>query len=391
MFLSSSSSLIVFFTFSLYLLSLFPRTSSLGVTYSELPSSTNSTAANSNQEAPPEHIATAIDILKFKSLRLEDSNPAIIRAFLYTNVSLFLTIPNYMVLSIANNRSIAIQWLYVNVVPFYPRAKITTISVGNDYIDVSPESVGQLLPAIKNVYMALHDLGIRKIAVSTSFSFVSVISTPFPPSAAQFQDPTGNKVIDPLLGFLRDTNSSFLINVYPYNMYRLRAEIPIGIALFQEQPFNFRDDLTTGVRYRNLFDMMIDAVISAMAVAGYENIPIIVTETGWPSASAVGNEVDANVGYAEMYLKGLVKHLKSGSGTPLRKEGAAEVYIYELFDKESREGTKKPVRNWGILYPNMTDKYCVDFSGTSIRVDGPKPWIMLTVGVYLVLLLSQWL
>ncbi|KAF3438698.1 hypothetical protein FNV43_RR21462 [Rhamnella rubrinervis] len=34
----------------------------------------------------------------------------------------------------------------------------------------------------------------------------------------------------------------------------------------------FGDDLTTGVRYRDLFNMMVDAVISAMAVVGHENI-----------------------------------------------------------------------------------------------------------------------
>ncbi|OMO95474.1 hypothetical protein CCACVL1_05398 [Corchorus capsularis] len=43
-------------------------------------------------------------------------------------------------------------------------------------------------------------------------------------------------------------------------------------------------------------------------------------------------EVEANGIYAEMYLKGLVRHLKSGMGTPLRKEGISEVYVYELMD-----------------------------------------------------------
>ncbi|KAI4299461.1 hypothetical protein L6164_032921 [Bauhinia variegata] len=375
----------IFLTFTLFILSLLPRIRSgsipcIGATYSDESSADDT-------HIPPEHIVTAIDSLKLGSLRLEDSDPNIIRRFAYSNTSLFLTIPNYVVPEIAANRSNALRWLYVHVVPFYPRAKITTISVGNDFIDVSPQAVDHLLPAMRNVHLSLRDLGIRKISISTSFSFVSIISTPFPPSAAQFQDPSGIDLMGPLLQFLRETNSSFLINVYPYNLYRLKSEIPIGIALFQEHAFNFRDDLTTGVRYRNLFDMMIDAVVSAMAVAGYENIPIIVTETGWPSASVTRTEGDANMAYAEMYLKGLVRHLKSGEGTPLRKEGVAEVYVYELFDKETKEGTKPPGRNWGILYPNLTQKYNIDFSGSS-KIGGAKAWMKMATGISLVLVLS---
>ena len=76
-------------------------------------------------------------------------------------------------------------------------------------------------------------------------------------------------------------------------------EIPLEIALFQEHPFNFHDDFTTGVWYRNPFDVMVDIVVSAVVVAGYETVSIIVTETGWPSSSAAANEFDANLGYLE--------------------------------------------------------------------------------------------
>ncbi|GAU34000.1 hypothetical protein TSUD_212610 [Trifolium subterraneum] len=348
------------FTFSLYfLLSLLLTTTTfslptIGVTYSTTTTTTQSPTPP--PQPPQDRITTAMQNLKLTSLRLEEPNPTIIRSLLYTNISLFLTIPNYMVTPIANNRSIARAWIYTHVLPFYPRAKITTISVGNAFLDVYPESINNLLPAITNVHVSLRDLGIRKISVSTSFSFVTTVSSPFPPSSATFQEPPGVNLIGPLLQFLSDTNSSFMINLYPYNLYRLRPEIPLGIALFQEHPFNFRDDFTTGVRYRNLFDIMVDSVVSAMAFAGYETIPVIVTETGWPSA---GNELDANSGYAEIYLRGLVKHLKSGAGTPLLKDGVKAVYVYELFDKDGSG------RNWGVLYPNGSTKYRIDFSEAS--------------------------
>ncbi|RYR46254.1 hypothetical protein Ahy_A07g031995 isoform A [Arachis hypogaea] len=342
------------------LLSLIPRSTSLrfiGLTYSA-PTATP-------LPPPPETISAALSTLKVNSLRLEDPDPTVIRTFLYTNVSLF-------------------------VVPFYPRARITTISVGNAFLDSYPQSASALLPAITNLHLSLRDLGIRKITVSTSFSFVTAISTPFPPSSAQFQEPPGINLIGPLLQFLRDTNSSFLINVYPYNLYRLKSEIPLGIALFQEHPFNFRDDLVTGVRYRNLFDMMIDAVVSAMAVAGYESIPIVVTETGWPSSSTAANEVEANLGYAEIYLKGLVKHLRSGIGTPLLKDGVKEVYVYEMFDK--KEGTTPSSRSWGVLYANGTTKYRIDFSSSKSNYLLEGSWINVALRVFLsFLVLVLWI
>lgn len=158
-----------------------------------------------------------------------------------------------------------------------------------------------------------------------------------------------------------------MINIHPYRLYRVDSEIPVGYALFQEGDFNFRDDLTTGVRYTNLFDTMVDAVLSAMAVAGHENIPVIVTETGWPSAPGpdAGEEVDAHQVYAEMFLRGLIKHLKSGYGTPLKKDGVSEVYIFELFDGIINHTSSGLVRQWGILYPNMTSKFKIDFNGSS--------------------------
>ncbi|CAL0317651.1 unnamed protein product [Lupinus luteus] len=353
----------IIFLFLFLSLSLLPTTTTtttVGVTYSTPPPSSPSPPP---PPPPPDCISTAMTTLNLHSLRLDDPDPSIIRTFLYTNTTLFLTLPNYMVSPIATNRTIALAWLYSHVVPFYPRVNITTISVGNAFLDSYPEHFSDLLPAITNLHLSLrNDLGIRHIQISTTFSFVSAISSPFPPSSAVFQEPPGTTTtfFGSLLQFLQETNSSFLINIYPYNLYRLRPEIPLGLALFQDHAFNFRDDLLTGVRYRNLFDMMVDAVVSAMAVEGYETIPIVVAETGWPSGSANGNEVDANPGYAEIYLEGLVKHLASGTGTPLLKDGIRQVYVYEMFDKEAKEG-----RDWGLLYPNGTMKYDIDFSGTS--------------------------
>ncbi|KVI06972.1 glucan endo-1,3-beta-glucosidase 2-like [Cynara cardunculus var. scolymus] len=317
---------------------------------------------------PPEQVATALRSLKITAVRLPVAEPSVIRAFFYTNISLFLSIPNSQLHSISANRSAASLWLYTHVVPFYPRALITAISVGSNVLaDGDPTSGDVLLRAVRNVHQSLMDLGIRKITVSTTFSFVNIMMTSFPPSSAEFEEPTNNAVLKPLLQFLTETNSSFFVNLYPYVVYKLRPEIPIGFALFQQQAYNFRDDAITGVRYRNLFDLMVDGVIAALTISGHENIPIVVTETGWPS-SDLSNEAENHQIYAEMYLRGLVYHLRSGRGTPLRKDGVAEAYIYEVFDTNTSLENQAAMRvgtgqNWGFLHPNLSLKFEINFSG----------------------------
>ncbi|KAI3419457.1 Glucan endo-1 [Psidium guajava] len=134
--------------------------------------------------------------------------------------------------------------------------------------------------------------------------------------------------------------------------------------------------------------MMVDAVIAAMAVAGHENIPVIVAETGWPNSSPDATEIDANELYSEMYVKGLLGHLRSGQGTPLRKEGAAEAYVYELVDEEANGTTSQArARNWGILYANFSEKYEVQFSCASYCESSSE----LLIGFVVMLLILVWL
>ncbi|ESQ44333.1 hypothetical protein EUTSA_v10006375mg [Eutrema salsugineum] len=324
----------------------------IGVTYS------NPAPIYGSVPISPEKIAAKVVAMNIQAVRLLDSNPEMIRAFAGTNVAIFLSIPNPMVPLLASNLSFASLWVYHNVFAFYPRTKISVISVGDDVISsYSPDDPPLfLLRAMQNVQKSLENLGIFKISVSTTFSFSSIVPKAFPPSSAQFEQGNGEAIIRPILQFLERTNSSFMIKIDPYQMYRSSSSITIGFAIFETSRFNFREDLATGVRYHNLFDMMVDAVISSMAVMGHENIPVIVAETGWPSSGIDAGEIDATPYYSGQFLRSLIGHLRRGSGTPLRKGGPSEVYIFELVDKYDPE---QPVtsRNWGILDHSLTDKY----------------------------------
>ncbi|CAN7085289.1 unnamed protein product [Brassica oleracea var. botrytis] len=312
----------------------------VGVTYSTPDFSSGSV------EASPKRIVAKIVSMEIEAVRLVDPNPEMIRAFASTKISLFLSVPNPLVPMLASDRLQAFEWVKLHVLPFHNRTKISMISVGDDVVSSSwPDAPPPLflLRAIRNVRRSLVHLGIHKVSVSTTFSFLSIIPSAFPPSLARFRNPNGDVIIKPILEFLEKTKSSFLVNLYPYN---IDSSIHKGFAFF-EDPFSYVDDSSIiQVRYGNLFDVMVDAVVRSLAVMGHENLPVVVGETGWPSWSSNSSEVYATPKCSQRFLNALVDHLRAGKGTPLRKEGVSEVYIFELCDNESKQQSK---RTWGLL------------------------------------------
>ncbi|CAI0415177.1 unnamed protein product, partial [Linum tenue] len=292
----------------------------------------------------PEAVASTVSRLRFGAVRLVNPHPNLIRAFSFTNASLFLSIPNGLLPPLASNRSLAIHWIRTHVLAFYPRSKIAVISVGDDVSRLDSEL---LMTALRKVYSALQEVGITRISVTCTFSFLDVVTTAIPPSAAAFKEPIGEALILPLLRFLESTNSSFSVSVQPYHMYRVHTQIPLGLALFQGGEHDFYDDFQTGLRYGNLFDMMADAVFTALAVAGHAKLPLIVAESGWPASGA---DSDANLAYAAAYVRSLVAHLSSGGATPMGKL-ATQAYLFELTDGTEGENL------WGLLFTNLSRKY----------------------------------
>ncbi|CAA7060705.1 unnamed protein product [Microthlaspi erraticum] len=285
--------------------------------------------------------------MRIPAVRLLDSTPAMIRAFAYRNVSLFLCVPNPLVPVFALNRSVATHWVHSHVLPFYLYTKISIISVGNDALSDSPDVSPFLLRAMQNLRRSLKEIRIYKISVSTTFSFSSIIPNAFPPSSARFQQPNGEVILRPILRFLEKTNSPFLINLYPY-IYKSTCSSTIGFALFDDSALSVTTDPSTRVRYRSLFHVMYDALVMSLGAMGHGTLPIIISETGWPSSGNDAGDVDATFLYSTMFLSSLNDHLKNPS---VRKEGPLEVYIFEFVDNE------QGVRRWGLLYQNLTAKY----------------------------------
>ncbi|KAL6194431.1 hypothetical protein ACLB2K_035515 [Fragaria x ananassa] len=60
----------------------------------------------------PERVTSTVTSFGLAALRLDVSDPNLVRAFLYSNTTLLLTIPDALVPPLATNRTNALWWLY---------------------------------------------------------------------------------------------------------------------------------------------------------------------------------------------------------------------------------------------------------------------------------------
>ncbi|TVU38977.1 hypothetical protein EJB05_12375 [Eragrostis curvula] len=199
-----------------------------------------------------------------------------------------------------------------------------------------------LLPAIQSLSAALAAANLSSsIPVSTPLPF-SVVLDPFPPSQAYFNQSLAKSFLLPLLGHLANTSAPLMLNLYPYYaLMQGKGVVPLDNALFRPlPPSQEMVDPNTLLHYTNVFDAMLDAVQVAVKnlVNATTGIPVLVTETGWPS---YGDR------RAEPYAT---------------KDNAEAVYIYELFNEDLRPGPVSEA-NWGLFYGNGTPVYLLHVSG----------------------------
>ena len=85
-----------------------------------------------------------------------------------------------------------------------------------------------------------------------------------------------------MLDFLRKTSSYVMVNAYPFFAYSANSRsISLDYALFR--PNSGVVDSNNGLKYTNLFEAQLDAVYSALGRLNYNDIKVVVSETGWPS------------------------------------------------------------------------------------------------------------
>eukprot|EP00253_Pinus_taeda_P013680 PITA_13680 len=242
-------------------------------------------------------------------------------------------------------------WVNANIVP-YSSTSIKYIAVGNEVLP-STQYVSYLVPAMNNIQTAIQNANLQNIKVSTPHAF-NVIGNSYPPSQGAFSDDVKD-TMSSILKFLSDNGAPFMANVYPYFSYVGNSNsIHLDYALFQPTATAVPDGDHS---YSNLFDAMVDSIFSAMEALGYSNIPLIVTESGWPSAGADA----ATTENAQAYNNNLIQHVLSNLGTPKRPGTNIETYIFALFNEDQKTGDETE-RHFGLFNPDQSPAYSVNFS-----------------------------
>ncbi|KAK8937939.1 Glucan endo-1,3-beta-glucosidase 7 [Platanthera guangdongensis] len=311
---------------------------------------------------PPESTARLLESTSISKLRLYGVDPAIIRSLAGTNISLILGTTNADIPSLAASLTAASAWVSSNIQPFLPSSSIYAISVGNEVLtEADPSLSSQLLSAMQNLRSAVSAAaaGGADIKISTVHS-MAVLSQSDPPSSGAFSANLSPS-LNPILQFLHEHASPFMVNPYPYFAYQSdpRAET-LAFCLFE--PNSGRPDPGSGVTYTNMFDAQVGAVRAALSAAGFSGVPVVVAETGWPYRGDQGEE-GATVENARAYNGNLVTHLRAMADP-------VETYIFALYDEDLKPGPLSE-RSFGLFSPDRTPIYDVGLLKAPVEPSAP--------------------
>ncbi|XP_021852763.2 glucan endo-1,3-beta-glucosidase 3 isoform X1 [Spinacia oleracea] len=315
-------------------------------------------------DAPsPTQVVALLKEQKILHIRLFDSDQAMLLALANSGIQVTVSVPNEQLLGIGQSNATAANWVARNIVAHVPATNITAIAVGSEVLTALPNAAPILVSAMKFIHSALVASYLdSKIKVSTPHAS-SIILDSFPPSQAFFNR-TWDPVMVPLLKFLQSTGSYFMLNVYPYYDYMQSNDaIPLDYALFRPLPPNKEAvDANTLLHYTNVFDAVVDASYFAMSYLNFTNVPVIVTESGWPSKGD-STEPDATIENANTYNSNLIRRVLNNTGTPKHPGVAVSTYIYELYNEDSRPGSISE-KNWGLFDSNGAPIYTLHLTGS---------------------------
>lgn len=310
----------------------------------------------------PTEVVALLKAQNIRHIRLYDADRAMLLALANTGIQVTVSVPNDQLLGIGQSNATAANWITRNVIAHVPATNITAIAVGSEVLTALPNAAPVLVSALKFIHSALVASNLdRQIKVSTPHSS-SIILDSFPPSQAFFNR-SWDKVMVPVLNFLQSTDSYFMLNVYPYYDYmQSNGVIPLDYALFRPLPPNKEAvDANTLLHYTNVFDAIVDAAYFAMSYLNITNLPIVVTESGWPSKGDSA-EPDATLDNANTYNSNLIKHVLNNTGTPKHPGIAVSTYIYELYNEDLRPGSVSE-KNWGLFDANGLPVYTLHLTG----------------------------
>ncbi|XP_041990096.1 glucan endo-1,3-beta-glucosidase 14-like [Salvia splendens] len=332
-------------------------------------------------------VASLLRSVNITKVKLYDADPVVLSAFANSGVEFVIGLGNEYLQKMTDPIQ-AQSWIQQHVQPYISQTKITCITVGNEVLMGNDTQLkSYLLPAMQTVAAALRTLGLTKdIYVTTAHSF-NILANSFPPSAGAFR-PDLAEYMQGILAFHKQTNSPFLINVYPFFAYKdSNGQVLLDYVLFQPNPGTI--DPNTNLHYDNMLYAQIDAVYAAIKALGHTDIQVKVSETGWPSKGDP-NEFGATPENARLYNGNLLSRIEQRQGTPAKPQVPIDVFFFALFNENMKPGPVSE-RNYGLYYPDGSPVYNIGLQGILPRMDysaSAKNVGMLSSGILSLLLVT---
>ncbi|KAF5818768.1 putative glucan endo-1,3-beta-D-glucosidase [Helianthus annuus] len=325
--------------------------SSIGINYGQI----------ANNLPSPDKVVPLMKCIGADKVKLYDADPKVLKAFANTDIEFVVGIGNEY-LSKLQDPDAAQSWVKTNVQRYLPATKITSIAVGNEVLTFNDTSLSDcLLPAMQSIHTALVNLKLDSQVTVTTAHSLAVLQTSYPPSAGAFRDDLKDS-ITPILDFLSKTCSPFLINAYPFFAYKGNSkEVSLDFVLFQ--PNAGIVDSGNNLHYDNMLFAQIDAVYAALDQLGYKDLPVQISETGWPSKGD-DDEPGASPENAKKYNGNLFKVVNQTKGTPAKPDNDLNIFVFALFNENLKPGPTSE-RNYGLFKPDGSPAYNLGFSGIS--------------------------
>ncbi|GMH26846.1 hypothetical protein Nepgr_028689 [Nepenthes gracilis] len=303
---------------------------------------------------------TVVDLLKenkIRKVKLFDADPEVLRSLRGSGIEVMVGIPNEMLSVISSSSAASDLWIRQNVSSYMVKGgvDIRYIAVGNEpfLTSYSGQFQAYVMPALLNLQQSLARANlagyIKLVVPCNADAYESSL-----PSQGSFR-PELTQITTQLVSFLNSNGSPFVVNIYPFLSLYGNSDFPQDYAFFEGTNHAVVDGANT---YSNAFEGNFDTLVSALSRIGYGQMPIAIGEIGWPTDGAVS----ANLTAARVFNQGLINHVLSNKGTPLRPgTSPVDVYLFSLLD----EGAKSILpgnfeRHWGIFSFDGQAKYALN-------------------------------
>nr|XP_023882046.1 glucan endo-1,3-beta-glucosidase 9 isoform X1 [Quercus suber]POE73634.1 glucan endo-1,3-beta-glucosidase 9 [Quercus suber] len=311
---------------------------------------------------PPPKVVELLKSNNITKVKLFDADPLVLPALSGSNIGVTVGIPNSMLRSFNSSKKAAESWVHDNVTRYFSNGgsgvRIQYVAVGDEpFLQRYGEQFHPfVIGAATNIQAALIKANLEgKVRVVVPCSFDAFLSESNLPSKGHFRSDL-NKTMIQLLTFLSKHGSPFFVTISPFVTIHQNKNISLAFSLFKETAHPHNDSHRT---YKNSFDLSYDTLVNALSIVGFPKIDIVVAQIGWPTDGAT----NATPSIAETFMKGLINHLHSKLGSPLRpRDPPIETYIFSLLDEDQRSITTGNFeRHWGVFTFDGQAKYQVDF------------------------------